>query len=215
MGKRIITAIAAASIAAVLISGCETDNALHPAAPGPVIDGHPTCGYVVSRDECKDSGVPPQYWYQLPANAPTGYRDTNTDLISQLFLWHLIYQQLWYSQPVYRDTYVPSAYRSTYDQKYSSPFNSRYSSLITLRQARARFVDKTNKPVPASQLNTRRVNGCAAYQQLDTRGGGSGGGTGGSGHGTSGSTGRGGSGTTGKTSGKTNTKTGTNPRSYC
>lgn len=163
----------------LLVSGCASDTSIHPAAAGPVVDGHPTCAYVVSKDECEDSGVPPRFWYQMPADQPLNYTDANTDLASQLFLWRLIYQPTWYAQPVYRDTYVPATYRDTYDRIYIQPFSKRYASLSLSRQNRARFVDRSNKPVPANQVNDRRVNGCALYAIPALRGGG--GGTGGSG----------------------------------
>lgn len=179
--------------------GSDDDQSIRPSAYGPTISGHASCAYVVSPQECATSGVPQAYWYQMPSTQPVGYSDTSSDLLSQMFLWHMIYQSSWYSQPGYYNTYVPASYRTTYVTQYVTPFNRSYGSRLTSYNSRAKFVDSAGKPVPPNKVTTTRINtpprttsnsggnrtnGCnylhATFPEKGSPGGGSGGSRGGS-----------------------------------
>lgn len=141
-------------------SACGSDDDdLRPSAYGPTVTGHATCAWVVSSDECKNSGVPEQYWYQMPQQQPAQYYpDHHDDLISQLFLWHLMYHA-WFASPGYYNYYVPSSYRTTYVHNYVTVFDNRYSSQEHTAERNATYKTSSGKTVRGDQANSKRFTG--------------------------------------------------------
>lgn len=145
----------------VLVLGTATacgsdDENLRPSARGPVVTGHATCAWVVSSDECKNSGVPEQYWYQMPQQQPANYHQDHTwDIISMMFLWHLMYHS-WYGAPAYYNSYVPVSYRTTYVTNYVTHFDSTYTSQEKTAEKKATYKTSSGKTVTGDKVSPKR-----------------------------------------------------------
>ena len=143
------------------VTGCGSDaDDYQPTAYGPTVGGQAYCAYVVDPAECANSGVNPAYWHQMGTTQPAAYYPNNgTDLISQLFLWHLMYHA-WYGSPGYYNNYVPVSYRATYVTKYVTVFDGRYGSQEHSVESNAKYKSaKTGQVVTGNKVKTNQFSG--------------------------------------------------------
>lgn len=154
MIKRLTAMVAALLLAIVMLAACGSTPATYqPTAFGPTVNGQLYCAYMVSPLECSGRpGIP----YQMPLVQPGYYNPSGTDLLSQLFMWHLMYHA-WYGSPSYYNHYVPVAYRTTYVTRYVTTFDTRYSSSERVAQSRATYRGSNGRTVSGNQVNTGRL----------------------------------------------------------
>ena len=167
MTANVIRKILAAAAGAVLVagslvacdSGSQQDVTYQPSAYGPQISGQASCAYVVDPQECADSGVPSQYWYQMPGDQPAGYVDSQAafaaHMVFWLWWWRLAYDP-WYSSYSYYGYYVPSRYRSTYVRTHVTYVENHYHTSITSYSKRTTYRSSTGKTVSGSRVPTKR-----------------------------------------------------------
>jgi hypothetical protein len=116
-----------------------------------------TCVYVVDPAECANSGVPANYWYQMPPYQPVHFDDTGADIWSAMFLWHLMYAP-WYASPAYYNTYVPTRYRATYVTQHVTVFDNRYRSMEDRYASRAIYRSGSGKTVTGNKLDRTKLS---------------------------------------------------------
>lgn len=151
--------VAGTAVLVGALTACsDTDDSLRPSAYGPTVAGHASCAYVVSAQECADSGVPAMYWYQMPTQEPAHYHERDTsDWLSMLFLWHLMFEP-WYASPAYYGTYVPTRYRSTYITRHVTTFETTYRTTIDAESKKATYKTASGKTVTGNKVNPRRFS---------------------------------------------------------
>lgn len=146
--------------AAIVLTACgsnnQTDDTYRPTSYGPVIAGQPSCAYWETRDECKDSGIDPANWFQMPREQPANYRENDTsDTLSQLFLFHLIYSS-WFSSPGYVNTYVPASNRNTYTSTINN-YDKSYGSRAKSYASKAQYRNTSGKVVTGDKVDPKKL----------------------------------------------------------
>lgn len=159
--KKLIALAVAGALAVCGLTACGSDDdTVAPSARGPAnVSGQSTCVYIEAADECKDSGVPVERWFQAPAEQPAasnaGFHDDGTStFLMQVFMWHVIYST-WFSSPAYYDRYVPTSYRTAYVQ-HNTTFITHYSTQIKQNSGKASYRNSKGKPVPANKVNAKK-----------------------------------------------------------
>ena len=157
---RISVLLASMALIASALTACGSspsdEESFRPSSFGPTIAGHPSCAYIEVREECKQSGVDPAYWYQMPRTQPANYNQNDTsDVLSALFLYHMIYSS-WYSSPGYYDRYVPQASRKTYITNVRN-YDSKYGAQEKAYSSRASYKSPSGTVVKGDKLDVTKL----------------------------------------------------------
>jgi hypothetical protein len=155
-----LTVTGALALGGVTACGSHDDDTVAPSARGPAnVSGQSTCVYIEVPEECRDSDVPVERWFQAPAEQPAannaGFHDDGTSsFLMQVFMWHVIYST-WFSSPYYVDRYVPRNYRTVYVQ-HNTTFVNHYSMQIKRNSGKASYRNSKGKAVPANKVDPKK-----------------------------------------------------------
>lgn len=168
--------LAAAMLTSLLVAcGSDSDDQEAPLTRGPAVStafttpdgrqipaGVATCGYVVTREECSDSGVPEAYWFPIPDDAPSNVTIVNqaapatdwSSMMMQMFYFHMMYD-MWFSSPFYMRTYVPVAYQSSYTQ-HTTRFETTYRTRIDRARPQGKYKGRDGKVVTGDKVDPKK-----------------------------------------------------------
>jgi hypothetical protein len=127
----------------------------------PVINGVTYCGWVMDPLECSDSGIPAQFWVQMPANGSSynAAMYNNPAMFYVLLKWHQYYHG-YYAAPAYYNHYVPKSKRSSYTKVYLVSFNkANKAAFKKYDKSKSSTIPGVKTAKPATPFSTKNNGG--------------------------------------------------------